>query len=464
MKRRNVLIVDDEPDALVAVQAILESAGCDGIVTCGDTACMWGEMATGHVELVILDLIMPGTPGEETLARLREDYPDVPVIIATGVNELDTAIRCMRRGAHDYLLKPIESERLIVAVRHALELCDLQRTNAALRDSLFSVELQSPAAFSAIQSTDPNMIAIFKYLEAVSPSAHPILITGETGVGKELAARAIHSVSGRTGRFVAVNTAGLDDTMLADALFGHLKGAYTGADTARKGLVEQAAGGTLFLDEIGELSMASQVKLLRLLQEREFHPLGSDTARLSDARIVAATSRSEIDLQSSEHFRRDLYYRLKTHHIHLPPLRERKNDLRVLTDEFLRAAAAEYGKPVPTAPEELSALLDTWHFPGNVRELRAMVFDAVAAHTGKMLSLRTFKNAMGLTNGHGEAPASVTKPALTFHDRLPTFKESEALLLEEAMRRAKGNMTIAAGLLGVTRQAVSQRLKSRDEQ
>ena len=464
MTLKPIIVVDDEPDALLAVETMLESAGCENIIPCGDVASMWRVIESRGAELIILDIVMPGVSGEDTLSQLRQDYPDIPVIMASGINELDTAVRCIRMGAHDYLVKPLEGERLIAAVRHALEIRDLRRNCSALSDSLFSPSLRNPEAFSALQTIDPNMKAVFKYIEAVGPSSHPILVTGETGVGKELIARAIHAVGAQSGEFVAVNLAGLDDTMIADALFGHVKGAFTGAESARGGLVEQAAGGTLFLDEIGDLSAASQVKLLRLLQEREFHPLGSDAAKRSDARIVAATSRPVAHLHGGA-FRRDLYYRLKTHHIHIPPLRERKDDIRVLAKEFLRRAAAEYGKPVPTPPEELFSLLETWHFPGNVRELRAMIFDAVATHTGKMLSLRSFKAAIGLTIGHDEIEVSPAgePPLVTYSGRLPTFKESETLLLKEAMKRSGGNKTLAAGLLGVTRQAISQRLKKNEE-
>jgi DNA-binding NtrC family response regulator len=462
MASRAIIIVDDEPDALFAVETMLESSGCEHIVTCENVAGMWSEIERRGAELVILDLIMPGVSGEETLSRLQHEWPDVPVIMATGMDELETAVRCMRKGAHDYLVKPLERERLVTAVRHALEIRDLERNCAALSMSLLTNDLQNPAVFSAIKTANPKMKAIFKYIEAVGISSHPILITGETGVGKELVAQAIHKASGRGGDFVGVNTAGLDDTIFADTLFGHAKGAFTGADSARRGFVDKAAGGTLFLDEIGDLSIASQVKLLRLLQEHEYHPLGSDVAKHADTRIVAATSRSIADLQNSDVFRRDLFYRLKTHHIHIPPLRERKDDIRPLTLAFLQAAATEFGKPPPTPPEELFRLLETWHFPGNVRELHAMVFDAVAVHKGKMLSLRNFKSALGLSieNEYLDTPPDRRNLPVTFHDRLPTLKECEALLLAEALDRAGGNKSIAGSLLGITRQAIAQRLKN----
>ncbi|MBD3317249.1 MAG: response regulator [Chitinivibrionales bacterium] len=464
MVLRPILVVDDEAEALWSVRTVLEAAGCENVLMCESAERMWAAMDDGAAEVIVLDIMMPGVSGEETLDLLRQDYPDIPVIMVTGVNQLETAVRCMRMGAHDYLLKPIQPERLVTAVRHALEIRELERNCEALSAGMLSNEIRAPRAFESIRTIDAKMTAIFRYVEAVAPSSHPILITGETGVGKELIARAIHAVSGRGGRLVPVNVAGFDDTILADTLFGHVKGAFTGAGGMRKGLIEQASGGTLFLDEIGDLSAASQVKLLRLLQEREYLPLGADAAKQTDARIVAATSRTMAELGESGIFRRDLYYRLKTHHVHIPPLRERRDDIPILVQAFLEDAAAEYGTTVPSVPPELFALLGTWHFPGNVRELRGIVFDALAKHRGKILSLRPFKKAVGLSEGEnadGTKDHSIRsgRSLLTFNDILPTFKQAESLLLQEALRRAQGNKSLAAGLLGVTRQAISQRLK-----
>lgn len=235
-----------------------------------------------------------------------------------------------------------------------------------------------PKAFSDIITNSPLMKEIFRYLEAVATTMKPVLITGETGVGKELISRAIHQFSRIGGGFVALNVAGLDDNQFADALFGHRKGAFTGALYPRGGLVKKADGGTLFLDEIGDLNHASQIKLLRLIENNEYFPLGSDIPEHAGIRIVAATNLSLNALRDPKQFRQDLYYRLHVHYIHIPPLRDRIEDLPLLINYFIKKAAQKQEKAAPTPPLELKHLLDRYFFPGNVRELESLLFDAVA--------------------------------------------------------------------------------------
>jgi len=284
-----------------------------------------------------------------------------------------------------------------------------------------------------------------------------VLITGATGVGKELIAQAVHRASGREGPFVAVNIAAHEDPMFADALFGHRKGAYTSAEEARAGMVQQAAGGTLLLDEIGDLGIASQIKLLRLLDTGEYFPVGSDLPKRSTARIVVSTNRDLDTLMEQGKFRRDLYYRLSTHSLNVPPLRERRDDLPMLLNHFLRQAAADLGKSLPPVPAELLTLLSTYDYPGNVRELRKQVYDAVARHAAGTLSLETFRAAIGkgLAGTRAEEPAE----ELAFPPRLPTLRQVQELLIAEALKRAAGNQSIAAGLLGITHQALNKRLQ-----
>jgi DNA-binding NtrC family response regulator len=306
------------------------------------------------------------------------------------------------------------------------------------------------------------MRAIFQYVEAVAASPRPLLITGETGVGKELVARAVHVLSGRRGNFVPVNGAGLDDHVFADTLFGHKKGAFTNALEARAGLLEQAAAGTLFLDEIGDLSAVSQVKLLRLLQDGEYLPLGSDIAKRSDARAVVATNQDLESARNAGRFRKDLYYRLCGHRVHIPPLRERREDLPVLLDHFLDEAARSQGKRRPTPPEELHKLLAAYHFPGNVRELESLVFNAVSLHSAGKLSMDAFKSEIFRRQPDlaGETPeAEPAAPGrVAFHETLPTLRQIEDALVAEALRRAGGNQAIAATMLGITRQALNKRV------
>lgn len=475
-----VLLVDDEPAWLQSFSLTLRGAGLGKVLTCEDSRRVLPLLARQPVGVVVLDLTMPHISGEELLHQLVQEYPTTPVIIVTALDLVDTAVNCMKLGAFDYFTKVSEQERLIAGIRRALDMGRLRRENERLRENFFREGLAHPEAFTAIITTDPAMRTVFKYMEAVAGTTEPVMIFGETGVGKELAARAIHTLSGRPGRFVPVNIAGLDDQMLADTLFGHAKGAFTGADQARAGLVEQAAGGTLFLDEIGDLSPHAQIKLLRLLQEREYLPLGSDLPKRAACRVVVATHHDLSALRQSGSFRKDLFYRLHAHHLRLPPLRERlENDLPLLLDFFLQQAATQLGKKAPAWPEELLNLLGNYAFPGNIRELRNIVFDAMSKQQGRMLSLTPFvdylrQNETELAEpwslqapspasspAGADAVSQVAPPTNPFQpmNMLPTLKEAGRLLVAEAMRRANSNQVVAAGMLGITRQALNRRLK-----
>ncbi len=312
-----------------------------------------------------------------------------------------------------------------------------------------------------------EMLAIFEYLRSISQSTQPVLVTGETGVGKELVAKAVHISSTARGRLVTVNAAGLDDNVFSDTLFGHVRGAFTGADRDRQGLIEKANFGTLFLDEIGDLTTISQVKLLRLIQEKEYMPLGQDEPRRSNARIVAATNADLWALQRSGQFRKDLNFRLRTHHVNIPPLRNRLEDLPLLVEHFLTKAAQALGKKVPTPPKELIQLLSTYSFPGNVRELEGMIFDAVSRHKDRILTLETFKAHIEKerkTKFDNRAEETDEESRVTFSGDLPTIKQATELLVEEALKRAKGNQSIAARMLGITRQALGKRIKNKPDQ
>ncbi|MBW2605876.1 MAG: sigma-54-dependent Fis family transcriptional regulator [Deltaproteobacteria bacterium] len=346
---------------------------------------------------------------------------------------------------------------------------DIARLNQELKTGYSKDEIEDkikkPEAFAEIITNSKEMLTIFLYIESIAQTSQPVLITGETGVGKELIAGSIHSLSGLKGRFITVNAAGLDDNLFSDTLFGHIKGAFTGADKARRGLVEKASGGTLFLDEIGDLSPASQVKLLRLLQEGEYLPLGLDEPRKTDVRIVVATNQDLWALQEAGKFRKDLIFRLRIHQIHIPPLRERLEDIPLLVDHFLGEAARNLKKKKPALPKELFKLLGTYSFPGNVRELQAMVFDAVSRHKTRILSLKVFKSHIAREQKDRIVSTEVESEEtdlLTFPRKLPTIKQATRLLVAEAMKRADRNQSIAAGMLGISHQALSKRLKSRN--
>jgi DNA-binding NtrC family response regulator len=380
----------------------------------------------------------------------------------TAANEVDVAVECMKKGAFDYLVKPVEKDRFVSSVNRALELSDLRNEILSLKKYLLTDKLEWEEAFSSIITTSKKMRSIFQYIEAIAGSVGPVMITGETGVGKELIARAIHTLSGLKGDFVAVNIAGLDDTVFSDTLFGHKKGAYTGAEQAREGLIVKASGGTLFFDEIGDMNQLSQIKLLRLLQENKYYPLGSDVAAQSTARIIVATNKELKELELKGEFRKDLYYRLCTHHIHIPPLRERAEDIPLLLDYFLEKIARSLNKKKPTPPRELVTLLSNYHFPGNIRELQTMVYDAVVQHKSGILSTESFKKSIGQEHRaevHNNLPKKQkTSLLVEIFGRFPTLKEVENLLIEEALKISKGNQGIAATFLGITRQALNKRL------
>ena len=464
-----ILLVDDEAAFLRSLKMTLRQlGGINNVVTCQDSREVFGLLQSQAFSLVVLDLTMPHLPGEMLLAELVEKLPEIPVIILSGLNQVDTAVRCIKAGAFDYFVKTDEPERLVAGVRRVLAARELKREFLDLKARFLDSGLRIPEVFSNIVTRDHTMQAIFKYIEAVGKSSEPVLISGESGVGKELIARAIHDCSKPDKPWVAVNVAGLDDTVFSDTLFGHLKGAFTGADRPRGGRVESAADGTLFLDEIGDLGLPSQIKLLRLLQEGEYFPLGSDTPKRSRARFVCSTN---VDLETkiaAGSFRKDLFYRLQTHQIIIPPLRERKGDLPLLLNYFLEEAAQSMGKSVPTPPAELPVLLGTYHFPGNIRELRGMIYDAVSRHDKGTLSMRSFQKTVGHNAEGNHSKASVHQVAnaadtLAFPPRLPTLNEIADLLVEEALRRAQNNQTIAAKMLGITRQALGQRMRKKHQ-
>ncbi|MFZ5776132.1 MAG: sigma-54-dependent transcriptional regulator [Thermodesulfobacteriota bacterium] len=464
---RPILLVDDEEAWLHGFSLTLRSLGLNNIVCCQESTRVLELLAGQEVSVVVLDLTMPHLSGEELLPLIVQEHPQVPVIIITGLDLVDTAVQCMKLGAFDYFTKVTEEARLVAGVRRAIDFGRLRQENDQLKEHFLKDKLDQPEAFSRIITHNKAMRSIFQYMESIASTGEPVLISGETGVGKELIAQALHALSGRKGEFVPVNVAGLDDTMFADTLFGHKRGAFTGAEQSRRGLIDLAAGGTLFLDEIGDLSQASQIKLLRLLQEREYFPLGSDIPKRTDCRMIFATHRNLQEMQESATFRKDLYYRLHAHRIQIPPLRERLDDIPLLVDHFIDKAAERLGRKKPAYPKELFPLLGTYTFPGNVRELQNMVFDAVSKHKSRTLSMDSFKEYLRERRpGLEEEPRQPLPAKTPFSDlgRLPSLKEVGYLLVLEALSRAGGNQAIAAEMIGVTRQALNWRLKQADRE
>lgn len=460
-----ILLVDDEPQVLRSVSLLLRSSGVKQVLSVADSREVLPALADQPVAAILLDLAMPHISGRQLLDSIVSEFPEVPVIIITATNEVETAVECLRNGAFDYLVKPVDNDQLLVSLKRAMKVRSLQDEVTNLRESFLETEVRNKEAFAGIITCDPAMSAIFRYLEAIATSTQPVLVTGETGTGKELIAGAIHQLSGRSGEFIPVDSAGLDDQLFADTLFGHKPGAFTHATGERQGLISSARAGTLFLDEIGDLSTASQVKLLRLFQENTYYPLGSDRPHRSNARFIVATNLDLARRVEAGAFRKDLYYRLRAHWVKLPPLRERKGDIHLLFGHFLQEAALALNKKVPSVPPELETLLTNYYWPGNIRELKAMVYDAVARHVKGILSLQTFRDLISTAGGPDDRRAlgdkTLSNVAKLFPDRIPTLKEAEAFLIEEAMRRAKNNQGTAAAMLGLTRQALNKRLVRR---
>jgi DNA-binding NtrC family response regulator len=458
-----VLIVDDEEEMLASESLALQINGVENVVTCSDSRKALEILRGLGPCVAVLDITMPHLDGVELLGLISEGLPEVTPLMMTGVNDVETAVHCIKKGAFDYVLKPVNQDRFVTCVTRALEhKRSLAATDRLVR-GLLDDAVARPACFEAIVTRESRLRNIFKYIEAVAPTTLPVLLTGETGAGKELFAHSVHLASGRSGEFVCVNSAGIDDAMFSDMLFGHAAGAFTGAQKDRKGFIDRARNGTLFLDEIGDMKPESQVKLLRLLQEGTFYRLGQETEERTNARIVAATNRSLEELHADPRFRKDLYYRLKSHHVHIPPLRERMGDVPLLADRFLELAAKEQGKPKPTAPPELYNILSNYHFPGNARELRGMVYDAVSRHQGGVLSCSSFKEAVGRKPRAGEpaaaAPVTRKEPGIAFPFPLPSIHETESALVREALKRSNGNKTLAAEMIGMARQTFRTKAK-----
>lgn len=458
----SLLIIEDDLDLRKGIAAYFRDMGY-AILEASDGKEGLELFERERPELVFTDLRMPVLDGFSVIRGIMQHAPDTPIIVISGTGVIGDAIQAMRLGARDYVVKPIhEMAELDLVVERALAERSLRREVDSLKLKLLGGPVTAHPAFCRITTQAPAMQAVLHYLEVVAATAQPVLVNGETGVGKEILARAIHAISGRKGPFVAVNVAGVDDQVFSDTLFGHTRGAFTGADRAREGLLAQARGGTLFLDEIGDLSESLQIKLLRLLQEGEYYPLGADLPRKSDARIVVATHCDLRAMAETGGFRKDLYYRLATHQVAVPPLRDRQGDLPLLLDRFLDEAAVEMGKKRPTPPPELCRYLESHHFSGNIRELRAMVFDAVAQHGQGVLSMTSFLKAIGRERGNLSPAVPENGATVVIRDaageRIPTLKEAEDALISTALERAKGNQGIAAGYLGISRHALNKKL------
>lgn len=453
-----IVIVDDEELALKASMLCLQGNGITNVTLISDPLTLLPFLEANPVSVLILDINMPGVSGLELLPKIVEKYPYIPVILMTACDEISNVIMGMKSGAFDYLVKPVESSRFVATVKKALQLCDISNELSSLKQRLLSGSLENPSAFADIITGNSKMRALFQYIEVVAPTRQPIMISGETGTGKEMVAQAIHQLSGYKGAFVGVNVAGLDDNMFSDALFGHKKGAFTGAEQPREGLIAKAAGGTLFLDEIGDLSELSQIKLLRLMQEKEYYQVGSDIVKKSDARILLATNKDLPELIAQGKFRNDLYYRLKAHQVQIPPLRDRISDLPLLLEHFLTRGAETFHKLKPAVSAQQLMLLSQYNFPGNIRELEALVFDAVARHGTGEISFDLPDNGQSYDRSAQSPSLKSASPLLTVFGAFPTMEQVEGYMIEEALKVSGGNQGVAANMLGISRQTLNKRI------
>lgn len=465
--QKPVLFVDDEEEILEGYNLALTKRGIANFILCDDSRKVMNLLSLREYSVIVLDLSMPNITGQELIEQIKESYPELHIIVVTGVKDINTAIECIQKGVYDYLVKPVEINRLISNIRRIVELIDLKQEVKELGMQISSPDIKNPEAFAHIVTTDKTMMSIFKYVEAIATSPKPLLITGESGVGKELIAQAVHTLSKREGRFIPVNISGLDDNMFSDTLFGHKKGAYTGANTDRDGLIKKADAGTIFLDEIGDLEQKSQVKLLRLLQENQYYPLGSDKALTSNVRVIAATNADLKDKQQKGEFRKDLYFRLMTHFIYIPPLRERMNDIPLLVNYFMNRTCKSLKKDIPDIPDLLYTIFSSYHYPGNVRELESMIYNGISVLAGDEFPVKMIEdyiadhmpdNIKYTTTLHKDIQTKILS-IITNTGELPRIEDAEEYLLRKALDRMNGNQSLAASLLGMTPSTFSRHLK-----
>ena len=445
-----ILIVDDDVGLLLSIKATLVSSGMPDPALVSDSRQVMGLVRKHHFHLVLLDLIMPHVSGMEILQELKEEFPAIECVIVTAMEDVSSAVKAMRFGAYDYMVKPVNSEKLVIVIHRALERYDLRHELALFQKSQTFSDLKNPAAFEGMVAKDEAMALVFHQAEAVAPTHYNVLLTGESGTGKEMLARIIHGLSNRPkGPFVGVNMAAFSKTLLEDDLFGHTKGAYTGALTDKKGFFESARGGTLFLDEITELEPALQGKLLRVIQERVLYRLGSTEARDVDVRIIVATNRDIHEEVRMERFRGDLFYRLNMCHIHIPPLRERKKDTLPLSRHFLNIHAARNQKEIDSLAPDLANFLLNYPFPGNVRELENIIASAVLWEKGRVLTL---SSARGLPSFSGSAH--------TQNEKLLTLAKVEEGHINRILELTGRNRTQTAKILGIGLRTLQRKLKS----
>ncbi len=439
----NVLVVDDEKNIREGLGKALELDG-HNILLAADGQEAWETIENEEIDLIITDLRMPRLSGEELLKRVVDSYPTVQVIILTGHGTIETAVQAMRDGAFDFLTKPVNLDRLSLLVRRALSTRELVLQHRALQD-----ELNKHRNFSNIIGKSTELKQVFEVVNQVAPTKASVLITGESGVGKELIADAIHNLSGRKEKpLVKVHCAALSESLLESELFGHEKGSFTGAVSRKRGRFELAHMGTIFLDEIGEINPNVQVKILRVLQEKRFERVGGEETIVVDARVVAATNKDLKAEIENGRFREDLYYRLNVVNIHIPPLRERKEDIPLLIAAFIKEFAAENAKPVEGIDSKARSMLYNHSWPGNIRELRNTIESAVVMCKGSIIQ-------------PDDLPPGVVQDSDNDVIRIAvgsSLAEAEQEIIRSTLSANNGNKSKTAGVLGIGRKTLHRKL------
>jgi DNA-binding NtrC family response regulator len=438
-----LLIVDDEKNIREGLAASLEMDGHE-VETAADGDQGFKRFQKGDIDLVITDLRMPGLSGEELLKRIGSETPGIPVIVLTGHGTVETAVEAMRNGAYDFLTKPVNLDHLSLLVKRALANRELVLKHRQLEEALLQRK-----HFRNMIGTSAPMRQVFDTVSRAAPAKASILITGESGVGKELVADAIHSLSPRKDKpLIKVHCAALAASILESELFGHEKGAFTGAVSRTRGRFELANEGTLFLDEIGEIEQNIQIKLLRVLQEKKFERVGGEDTIETDVRIVAATNKDLKEEIEKGNFREDLYFRLNVVNIHVPPLRERKDDLPLLITAFLKEFAAENSRAIDGIDDKVRSCLYAYDWPGNVRELRNCIESAVVMAKGPVIA-------------EGDLPPTVRAKSDEGWIRIPlgaTMEEAEKIVVRDTLSSQKGNKSTAAEILAIGRKTLHRKL------
>jgi DNA-binding NtrC family response regulator len=440
----NILIADDEKNIREGLAQALEMDGYKTFLA-EDGEAAWKLFEEEVIDLVITDLKMPKLSGEELLHRITAEQPAVPVIILTGHGTIETAVKAMRDGAYDFLTKPINLDRLSLLVKRALSNRELVLQHRAMQE-----ELEKKRGFSNIIGVSQEMRKIYEVVRQVAPTKASVLITGESGVGKELIADAIHNLSNRKDKpFIKVHCAALSESLLESELFGHEKGAFTGAISRKRGRFELAHMGTIFLDEIGEINQSVQIKILRVLQEKKFERVGGEETIEVDVRIISATNRDLKAEIAAGRFREDLYYRLNVVNIHIPPLRERKEDIPLLVASFLKEFAQENGKQIEGIDAKARAALYNYTWPGNVRELRNCIESAVVLCKGQYITLEDLPPVLRSGADENYVKISLGTP----------LEQAEREIIQANLSYCRGNKSKTAEVLGIGRKTLHRKLK-----